>query len=212
MTADIIVLYVFVILAYLLGSIPASVWIGRKFYNKDVRKFGSGNAGATNTARVLGYKTGLLVLLFDIFKGWLPVYASIWWINWELSASLKEFIPVIVGAAATIGHILPIYLQFKGGKGVATIAGVVLAIFPKAFLTCLIIFTIVVLITRYVSLGSISVAISFPFLLFFVFQDQPLSLKILSIVGASILIYTHRKNIRNLLKGKEKKFKAKKIK
>ena len=149
---DYIQLIILVIGAYLTGSIPTSVWVGKVFYGKDVRDYGSGNAGATNTIRVLGLKAGIPVLLFDIFKAWLPVYAGIHWLNWNASGDQLVYFHILIGLAAVLGHIYPVYIGFRGGKGVATLAGIALALFPLAFLSSLVVFIIVVPITRYVSL------------------------------------------------------------
>ncbi len=207
--SDTIQLTFLVIAAYLVGSIPTSVWVGKAFFNKDIRDFGSGNAGATNTIRVLGYAAGIPVLLFDIFKAWLPVYLSIHYFKWDASGDLLVYLHILVGLAAVIGHIYPIYTSFKGGKGVATLAGMALALFPLAFLSSLLTFIVVIAITRYVSLGSIAAAIAFPIFLVFVFQHQSTPLIILGIFASVFLIITHRKNIRKLIKGTENKFGAK---
>jgi len=206
---DWIQLAILMIAAYLLGSIPTSVWVGKMFFNKDVRDFGSGNAGATNTVRVLGYAAGIPVLLFDIFKAWLPVYLSIYCFKWNASGDLLVYLQILIGLAAVIGHIYPIYSGFKGGKGVATLAGMALALFPLAFLSSLLTFIIVIAITRYVSLGSMAAAIVFPIFLVFVFKHQSTPLIILGIFASVFLIFTHRKNIKKLINGTENKFGAK---
>lgn len=205
---DSIQLVVLMIAAYLLGSIPTSVWVGKVFFNKDVRDFGSGNAGATNTLRVFGYAAGIPVLLFDIFKAWLPVFLSISYFKWEASGDLLVYMQILIGLAAVIGHIYPIYSGFKGGKGVATLAGMALALFPLAFLSSLLTFIIVIAITRYVSLGSMAAAFVFPVFLVFVFNHQSTPLIILGIFASVFLVFTHRKNIKKLINGTENKFGA----
>jgi glycerol-3-phosphate acyltransferase PlsY len=195
--------------AYLLGSIPTSVWIGKAFFNKDVRNFGSGNAGATNTIRVLGYAAGIPVLLFDIFKAWLPVYLSIHYFDWNIKGDLLVYLQILIGLASVFGHIYPLYIGFKGGKGVATLAGMALALFPLAFLSSFITFVLVILITRYVSLGSMAAAIVFPVFLVFVFKHQSTPLIMLGVFASVFLIFTHRKNIKKLMNGTENKFGAK---
>jgi glycerol-3-phosphate acyltransferase PlsY len=158
-----------IILAYLLGSVPTSVWIGRIFYNKDVRKFGSGNAGATNTIRVLGTFPGVVVLIIDAFKGWGAVHLAYFFgNNFSFYFQYVNFEMVLV-FAAIIGHIFPVYVGFKGGKGIATLTGIIIALYPFAFLVALGLFTVVFVFTRYVSLGSICTAVSFPFIVIFVF-------------------------------------------
>jgi len=206
---DWIQLSFFIISAYLLGSIPTSVWIGKFFFNKDIRDYGSGNAGATNTIRVLGYGAGIPVLLFDVFKAWLPVFASMYWVSWDVKGDTLVYFNIFIGIAAVLGHIYPVYIGFKGGKGVATLAGTALALFPMAFLASLITFIFVITITRYVSLGSLAAAFVFPIFLVFVFDNHSIPLIVLGIFASLFLIYTHRKNIRNLINGTENKFGAK---
>lgn len=203
---DWIQLGVFIIVAYLLGSIPTSVWVGKFFFNKDVRDYGSGNAGATNTVRVLGYGAGIPVLLFDVFKAWLAVFASMHWFEWNTSGDTLVYFNIIIGIAAVIGHIYPIYIGFRGGKGVATLAGTALALFPLAFLSSLITFIVVVAITRYVSLGSMAAAFVFPLFLIFVFDYHSTPLIVLGIFASVFLVFTHRKNIKKLINGTENKF------
>jgi glycerol-3-phosphate acyltransferase PlsY len=193
-------------IAYLIGSIPTSVWVGRVFYKKDVRDHGSGNAGATNTIRVLGYAAGIPVLIFDIFKAWIVVYAAKNWLHWNMDGDILVYTQIIVGLAAVLGHVFPIYVGFRGGKGVGTLAGVALALFPLAFLSSLITFVLVIVITRYVSLGSIMAALVFPVFLIFVFKNHSLPLISLGIFASVFLLFTHRKNIKKLLNGTENKF------
>ncbi len=196
--------------SYLLGSIPSSVWVGKIFYNKDVRDYGSGNAGATNTIRVLGWKAGIPVLLFDIAKGWFPVFASMHMLMWNMDPESLIYVHIGFGLASVLGHVYPIYIGFRGGKGVGTLAGMALGLFPLAFISSLIIFIIVVGISKYVSLGSISAGIAFPIFLIFVFDIQSIPSIILGFIAAFFIIYTHRKNIKALLSGTENKFKFKK--
>lgn len=203
---DWIQLGIFIIVAYLLGSIPTSVWVGKFFFNKDVRDYGSGNAGATNTVRVLGYGAGIPVLLFDVFKAWLAVFASMHWFEWNTSGDTLVYFNIIIGIAAVTGHIYPIYIGFRGGKGVATLAGTALALFPLAFLSSLITFIVVVAITRYVSLGSMAAAFVFPLFLIFVFDYHSTPLIVLGIFASVFLVFTHRKNIKKLINGTENKF------
>jgi glycerol-3-phosphate acyltransferase PlsY len=194
-----------IVVAYLLGSIPTSVWIGKRFYNIDVRQHGSGNAGATNTFRVLGAKAGIIVFIIDAFKGFIAVKLlnitnidcnTNMWINFQL----------ILGAVVVIGHIFPIFAGFKGGKGVATLFGLTIAINPFATLTAFIVFLIVVFIWKYISLGSMIAGISYPFWVIFLYQTPFISMKIFSIVVSVLLLLTHKKNIKRILKGEESKF------
>lgn len=194
-----------VILAYLIGSIPTSVWVGRVFHKVDVRKKGSGNAGATNTIRVLGLATGLPVLIFDIFKGWFAVYALTFF-DPQLSGEQLIYLEICLAAAAVLGHIFPIYAGFKGGKGVATIAGAGMALFPIAFLIILGIFITVFVISRIVSISSISAAFAFPWIVIFILNNPHIPLIILAIAVGVFIPITHHKNIKRLIKGEESKF------
>lgn len=198
-----IVLSIF--LAYLTGSIPTSVWAGKFFHGIDIRDHGSGNAGATNTMRILGMKTGIPVLLFDIFKGWLAVkYVNLFKVYPEGTDLFMNF-SILLGVLAVLGHIFPIYAGFRGGKGVATIFGVLLALSPLATVLAAMLFLIVLLLSGYVSLSSILAGISFPVWLIFVFNTPFTGLKIFSGMVALGLILTHRKNIGRLKEGKEPK-------
>lgn len=193
-----------IVTAYLLGAIPTSVWVGKIFYKKDVRDFGSGNAGATNTFRVLGKKAGIPVLIFDILKGWTAVYLS----NYsEYTFHSDGFInlQVILVISAVIGHIFPIYAGFRGGKGVATLLGAVVAIHPYSALIAIIIFLISLLISKYVSLSSMLAGIAFSLLITLLFKETNTTLIIFSIAIAVLLLFTHRKNIKRLIKNEESK-------
>jgi acyl phosphate:glycerol-3-phosphate acyltransferase len=193
------------VVAYLLGSISSSVWIGRIFFGVDIRTQGSGNAGATNTIRVLGLKTGIIVLLIDTFKAWLAVMLAVVFANGSLSPMSLVIYKIILGSMAVLGHVFPLYTGFKGGKGVASLVGMIIALFPYAFLAILVCFAIIFAITRYVSLASVTSALLFPFLVIFAFHEPSISLEILSILIAVFIPVTHRKNIRRLLKGEELK-------
>lgn len=194
------------LLAYLLGSIPTSVWVGKWFFNLDIRTQGSGNAGATNTIRVFGLKAGLPVLVFDVFKAWLAVTLSQWLRNDSFTADQEVIYRIILGGLAVIGHVYPVFAGFRGGKGVASLVGVVIALFPAAFFVILVIFILVFLSTRIVSVSSMSSALAFPFIVIFVFDEKSLPLIILAVAVALFVPYTHRENIRRLINGTEKKF------
>lgn len=195
--------YILLIIAYLFGSIPTSVWVGKIFYKIDIREHGSGNAGANNTFRVMGARAGLPVLLIDVLKGFGAVQLILFNSHFQPGNSHYDIYMLALGIMAVIGHILPIFARFDGGKGVATILGITLAYQPIPGLTALLIFVIVVFIFKYVSLGSILAAISFPVLLFFVFQIQSIPFQIYSVVVALLIIITHAKNIGRLLHGNE---------
>jgi glycerol-3-phosphate acyltransferase PlsY len=194
-----------VILAYLTGAIPTSIWVGRAFYGIDIREHGSGNAGASNTMRILGARAAIPVLLFDIFKGWLAVkYGTIFHSFPSGSQNLESF-GILLGLLAVIGHIFPVYEGFRGGKGVATVFGVLLAIHPTATLCAGGVFILAVAITRIISVGSMSAGISFPFWIIMVFNSDNPWLNGFSLAVAVLLLVTHRENIGRLWRGEEKK-------
>jgi acyl phosphate:glycerol-3-phosphate acyltransferase len=194
-----------VILAYLLGSIPSAVWIGKRFHNIDVREHGSGNAGTTNTIRVLGWATGIPVLLIDIAKGWLAATLPVFLHLAPQGSALITNLQMMTGIIAIIGHIFPVFAEFRGGKGVATVFGVFLALQPLLTLCSIGVFLVVLLITGIVSVSSMSGGISFPVFLFLFFDTPSILFKIFSIIAGIGLIITHRKNIDRLIKGEEKK-------
>ncbi len=193
--------------AYLLGSIPTAVWLGKFLHGVDVREHGSHNAGATNTIRVLGVKSGVAVLLIDILKGFAAVSLGAIVQGHFGQADHYSTYCILLGICAVLGHIFPVFAHFRGGKGVATMAGVVLALQPWAFLCALGIFAVVLLLTRYVSLGSTTAGVSYPFILYFVFHEHSTPYVVFSICVALLLLSTHRRNIKRLLNGTESKFK-----
>jgi len=191
------------VVAYLMGSIPSAVWIGKIFYGTDIREHGSGNAGATNTFRVLGKTAGLIVLSMDVSKGLIAITLLAWLNPYEAETLAQVNFKLAIGVIAVLGHIFPIFAGFKGGKGVATLLGVVIALHWQAALMCIGIFLIIFLLTRYVSLGSMVTAISFPFLFFLVFRPVPLSLIYFARVIAVLVLITHQKNIERLMRREE---------
>jgi glycerol-3-phosphate acyltransferase PlsY len=194
------------IVAYLLGSIPSAVWIGKALFGVDVREFGSGNAGATNTFRVLGKKAGIPVLFIDICKGWLAVLLAN--LVTEIPANTQPFVnmQIVLGITAVLGHIFPIFSSFRGGKGIATLLGVVLAIHPYACSLSAGVFLLVFLATNYVSLGSLSAGISFPLFIILLFGGRVVpGMVIFSILVAVLVLITHQKNIERLLRNEESK-------
>ena len=198
-------LIMLVILAFLIGSIPSSVWIGRIFFKVDIRKMGSGNAGATNTIRVLGWKAGIPVLIIDIFKGWIAVYIANFFL-FDFVGNQFIYFKIILATSAVLGHIFPIYVGFHGGKGVATLLGVGIALFPLASLIIAGLFLVILFISRIVSISSIIASIAFPIVVIFILNTEEVPLIILSIVVAVFVPITHKNNIKRLLKGEEKKF------
>ena len=196
-------IYIMLFISYVIGSIPSAVWIGKTFHGIDVREHGSGNAGATNTFRVLGKKAGTIVLCIDIVKGFLAVLLahlivediSINFINYQL----------LLGTAAVLGHVFPLFAKFKGGKGVATLLGLMFGIHPLGSLLCLIIFLVILITSKYVSLSSIIGCCCFPFMMFFWFKETDNFLPYFGIIVSVLLIVTHKKNIKRLLAGNENK-------
>jgi len=194
------------VLAYLMGSFSSAVWIGKWFYNTDVRTQGSGNAGATNTIRVLGTKAGVIVMILDIVKAWGAVKLATVFASDGLNESQLINYQIIVGALAVLGHVFPVFTGFKGGKGVASLVGVIIALYsPYIFLLVLGWFALVFIVTRYVSLGSITASILFAVLAIFVFREQNTYLIILASLIAVFIPLTHHNNIKRLLKGEENK-------
>lgn len=197
-----------VILAYFFGSIPTAVWFGQAFYGVDVREYGSGNAGATNTFRVLGSKAGAVVMFVDIFKGWtatnLPYLLDPSIVGYPDAPQFVNF-QLALGVIAVLGHLFPVFAGFRGGKGVATLFGMVLAIHWEAALCCVSVFLIILLLTHYVSLSSIMAGFTFPFSIAFVFQTSVSSILLYGIAICALILVTHQKNIERLLKGHESK-------
>lgn len=196
------------LLAYLFGSIPTAVWIGQAFYGIDVREYGSGNAGATNTFRVLGKKAGIPVMLLDILKGWTATNLvafiglsvtgpehSIQFVNYQLA----------LGVVAVMGHLFPVFAGFRGGKGIATLFGMILAVHLPSALICVLVFVVVLLLTKYVSLSSISAGFAFTFSVVFVYQVSVKAIVIYGMCICILILVTHQKNIERLLRGRESK-------
>ncbi|HZK22807.1 MAG TPA: glycerol-3-phosphate 1-O-acyltransferase PlsY [Atopostipes sp.] len=180
------------IIAYLLGSIPSGVWIGQAFFNKDIRKYGSGNTGATNTFRILGPKGGTIALIADVLKGFVATFIPIY-----LGTDIH---PVFIGIFAIIGHIYPIYIKFKGGKAVATTAGIFLAIQPVYVLIFIGVFLMILLTTSTVSIasmGTMVLAAIFSFLI----KDPIMAITIW--ILALLIIYLHRENVARIKNGVE---------
>lgn len=200
-TANIIAL----IAAYLIGSIPSAVWIGQFFYGIDVREYGSGNAGATNTLRVLGKKAGIPVLLIDILKGGVAVHLPYFFAEYSPHSVQFLNMQLVMGLACLLGHIFPVYVGFRGGKGIATLLGIVIGVEPVAALVSLGVFALMLLISRYVSLSSISAAITFPAYVIFIQEGAKESMVIFSLFIMVLVLITHQKNIERLLRREESK-------
>ncbi|TAE24358.1 MAG: glycerol-3-phosphate 1-O-acyltransferase [Bacteroidetes bacterium] len=194
------------IAAYLLGSIPSAVWYGQAFFGVDIRNHGSGNAGATNTFRVLGKRAGTVVMLADVLKGYTAallasLLCQLGYIGEDSVLTFK----LLFGLTAVVGHLYPVFAQFRGGKGVASLLGMVLATHPEVAAVCIGIFLLVVLASQYVSLGSMLAALAFPILLLlrvFGQKESPL-LIVFGFVVFLLVVLTHKKNITRILSGQE---------
>lgn len=195
-------------MAYLLGSIPTAVWWGKAFYDLDVREHGSGNPGATNTFRVLGKRAGMIVMLGDIVKGMIATSLAVPLMNLGFipEANLITF-KLIFGVIAVTGHIFSIFLNFKGGKGVATLLGMMIAVNYEVALICIAIFILTLLLSKYVSLASIISALAFPSILTFIprFKTSEPLLIIFGFFLFIVIVWTHQKNIRRIADGEENK-------
>jgi glycerol-3-phosphate acyltransferase PlsY len=197
--------FLLIILAYLIGSIPTAVWVSKYFFGIDIREYGSGNAGATNCYRVLGSRWGTFVMIIDMIKGMvaaglyllIPYYLSDEWDRTNFMVGL--------GLAAVLGHIFPIWADFKGGKGVATLFGMVVAIQPIVALCCVAVFLVVLYLTRFVSLSSILASISFAVFILFIFNERETLYRVFAVAVALMVVLTHQKNINRILNGTESK-------
>ena len=193
------------LIAYLLGSVSTAVLVGRRFFGIDIREYGSGSAGATNVYRTMGPKWGAIVMIADMLKGVLAVQLAFLLPDYVDTEMAFHNLQTLLGLAAVIGHIFPIWADFRGGKGVATIFGMVLGISPLTAVGCITIFSLVLYLTRFVSLSSILAGISFPVFILVIFNvDNPLY-RVFAITVALLVLLTHQKNIGRLLKGEEGK-------
>lgn len=195
-----------ILFSYLIGSIPTALWMGKYFHKIDIREFGSGNAGATNTFRILGKKLGWIVLICDVTKGVLasslPLLFSSFYLGYKDEVLILQ---LCASFSAVVGHVFPIYANFRGGKGVATSLGIIFGVNPIAAVICLAVFLMVFLTFRYVSLGALSAAIVFPFVSYFVLKEDARIMIIFTIVLTILVIIAHRNNFSRLLKGNENK-------
>jgi glycerol-3-phosphate acyltransferase PlsY len=194
-------------IAYFIGAIPSSVWYGKRFHGVDVRQFGSGNAGATNTFRVLGRKAGIIVFLTDVSKGLIAgsLANGLYKLNLLTYADLEPF-QILFGLTAIFGHIFSVFVKFKGGKGVATSLGLGICLYPMLAFACFILFLVILAITHYVSVGSMLSTLAFPLLTYSPwFYAKGNYISGLGFVAFGIVVYTHRKNIQKLISGTENK-------
>ena len=197
--------FLLIIVAYLIGSIPTSVWVSKHFFGIDIRDYGSGNAGATNTFRVLGSKWGSFVMLVDVLKGVLATSLYLLLPHYLTNELHQTNFMLGLGLAAVLGHIFPIWANFKGGKGVATLLGMAVAIQPIVAACCIGVFLIVLFLTRFVSLSAVLAGIAFMVFILFVFNEQPTFYRIFAVLVALMVILTHQKNIGRILNGTESK-------
>jgi len=198
------IIAILVVLAYLIGSIPTAVWVSKRVYGIDIREHGSGNAGATNTFRILGSKAGSAVMLVDMLKGFLAVKLSLLSVFPWYSEAITN-LQILLGLAAVVGHIFPIWADFRGGKGIATLFGMILSIQPLVAISLICVFLAMLFLTRYVSLSSISASVAFPLLILFIFKEPEISYRVFAIATACLVVLTHYKNISRLLHGNESK-------
>ena len=211
MIEQLIYLIILLFLSYVTGSIPASIIVGKVFKGIDIREHGSGNAGGTNVFRVLGWKPALIVVIFDVFKGWLPtaIYAVQYFDHTPIHD--QGVVQILCGFASVLGHTYTIFAGFKGGKGGGTLGGMLIALFPIALPLCLLVFALTLILTGYVSIGSMLASASLPVFLLLLPVVSPLSPPSLSLLVFSLLVpwfivFTHRSNIGRLRNGTENRF------
>jgi glycerol-3-phosphate acyltransferase PlsY len=202
------IIYLLAALAYLIGSLPFSLWVGKGFHGVDVRDFGSKNAGATNTFRVLGKQSGITVLILDVFKGFTAANLALFLTSDFEVANIMGF-KILYGMMAVIGHIYPVFAQFRGGKGVATLLGMVFSIHYLLALGCIGVFVVMLMATGIVSISSITATLTFGLFAYAIFgYDEP-SLLFFGIFVVVLIFYTHRSNLVRLWNGEEKKISSK---
>lgn len=199
-----------ILLAYLLGSLPFALWVGKWVKGIDIRKLGSKNMGASNVFREIGPVYGIIVLLLDMIKAVLAVQLTVFLSSDTWMVHEKSLWQFILGGMAVLGHLFPVFAGFRGGKGVASLFGMVLAIQPVIALICVGVFILVVWLTRYISLGSMAGAAVFAACVWFAWKETDLYIKWFSVIAATIIILMHRHNIIRLVKGKETRINFKK--
>lgn len=194
-------IFIIIVLTYLFGSLPSGYLLVKLFGKKDIRKTGSGNIGATNVKRVLGWSGAIAVFLMDLLKGALPVYLASDYFG------LNDWLVVLVGLVAVVGHLYPIFLGFRGGKGISTSAGAFLILSPLALACAFVVWLIIYITTKYSSLGSLLAAMTIMVLQVFNkgAWDINLSITVFTIIIILIITYKHRTNIERLLRGQENK-------
>lgn len=204
---DLIWIFSGVVISYLIGSMPTALWVGKAFFGIDIREHGSGNSGATNTFRVLGKKAGTAVLLIDVIKG-LTAASLVRYLDFvEIGTVRFVNLQLLFGLSSVLGHIFPIYANFKGGKGIATLLGMVIGIHYLSALVCMMLFVAILFSTRYVSLSSILAAIAFPLIAILIYKNEEPFFIAFGIAAAIMVVLTHQKNIVRLVAGNENKAK-----
>lgn len=195
------------VISYLIGSMPTALWVGKAFFGIDIREHGSGNSGATNTFRVLGKKAGFMVLFLDIMKG-LTAASIVRYLDFvEVGTVRYVNLQLLFGLSSVLGHIFPAYANFKGGKGIATLLGMIIGIHYLSALVCLMLFVVVLFSTRYVSLSSILAAVAFPLIAIVVYKNEEPFFVAFGVAAAIMVVLTHQKNIVRLVAGNENKAK-----
>jgi glycerol-3-phosphate acyltransferase PlsY len=194
-----------IIIAYLIGSMPTALIVSRNFFGVDIRDYGSGNMGATNTFRVLGSRYGTIVMIFDILKGMAAVALYNFLPYYLRSTNMWDRTNLMVGLglAAVLGHIFPIFANFRGGKGVAALFGMILAVQPVIAASCVGVFLIVLYLTRYVSLSSVLAGLALPVCVLWIWDDDVTIYRIFAVLVAAMIILTHQKNIGRIIRGDE---------
>ena len=200
------VFVIVIFVCYLIGSIPSAVWIGKFVHGIDIREHGSKNAGATNTFRVFGKKSGSVVLFLDVAKGYLaasfPLLLSGMYLGFKDEVLILQ---LTASFCAIIGHVFPVFAHFRGGKGVASSLGIIIAVNPDTAFICLTCFLLVFVIWKYVSLGAIVAAILFPFVSYFFMMEDARIMIVFSVIISLIVLMSHRKNIHRLVRGEGNK-------
>jgi len=196
-----------VVISYLIGSMPTALWVGKAFFGVDIREHGSGNSGATNTFRVLGKKAGTAVLLIDVIKG-LTAASLVRYMDFVEPGTVRFVnLQLLFGLSSVLGHIFPVYANFKGGKGIATLLGMVIGIHYLSALVCMMLFIAILFSTRYVSLSSIMAAVAFPVIAILIYKNEEPFFIAFGIAAAIMVVMTHQKNIVRLVAGNENKAK-----
>jgi len=194
---------ILIVIAYLIGSIPTALIISRRFFGVDIRDYGSGNMGATNTFRVLGSRYGTIVMILDMMKGMAAVMLYNFLPYYFHNELERTNFMIGLGLSAVIGHIFPVFAGFRGGKGVATLFGMILAVQPIIAVSCVGVFILVLYLTRYVSLSSILAALCLPICVLWIWNEHEVMYRVFAILVAALVIFTHQKNIGRILRGVE---------